>query len=646
MRKLIIFIATLLMSVTMIFAGTYSGGDGTSVNPYQINDLEDLLELSDSTGDWDSYFIQTADINAGATSGWNSDVGFSPIGNASTYFTGKYNGQGHTIDSLFIDRPNTNSIGLFGRTDGATIDSIVLTSVDFTGDRYTGGLIGFNYNSSTISNSYSTGSVSGDDYVGGLIGYNYYSSTVSNSYSTGSVSGDNYVGGLVGSNNNSSTVSNSYSTGSVSGATYVGSLVGKNYSSTITNSYSTGSLSGTNRYAGGLVGMNTSTSTVINSYSMGDVTRSSGNYTYFGGFIGWNYNSAIEDCYSTGSVYYTGATDPTDKGFVAYNDGGTYNDNFFDNEASNQSTDAVGSATAKTTAEMKCVFTYTDTSYIVSAGLDSAWDFVSNPNDDVNNDDYWDMDQLGTVNSGYPILSWQSGSDNEILKGAGTTGAPYQISDICELAFLSNNSSYWDKYFIQTLDIIAGETSGWNSGGGFSSIGNATIKFTGEYNGEGHTIDSLYINRSSTSNIGLFGIALGAVVDSIGLTSVNITGGNEVGGLVGYNVSSIVSNSISTGTVSGTSRVGGLVGYNRSSSISNSYSTGSVSAVSYVGGLVGKNYSSTVSNSYSMGDVSRSSGTNTNFGGFAGWNESSIIEYSYSTGYVYYTDEDPTDKGF
>ncbi|MEA3497300.1 MAG: GLUG motif-containing protein, partial [Bacteroidota bacterium] len=171
MKKVIILIATLLISATMIFAGTYSGGDGLVGNPYQINDLDDLEELSGNVSDWDMLFIQTADINAGATSGWNSGSGFSPIGNNSTSFTGEYDGQGHTIDSLYINRSTTNYIGLFGCVSGAVIDSIGLTNVDITGgDYYVGSLVGYNRNFSTITNSYSTGSVSAGNYVGGLVG--------------------------------------------------------------------------------------------------------------------------------------------------------------------------------------------------------------------------------------------------------------------------------------------------------------------------------------------------------------------------------------------------------------------------------------------------------------------------------------------
>jgi hypothetical protein len=75
-----------------------------------------------------------------------------------------------------------------------------------TGYSRIGGLAG--WNTDTVNNSYSTGSVTGNDLVGGLVGFHQYG-TISNSYSTGSVTGNSSVGGLVGERERS-TVSNSF----------------------------------------------------------------------------------------------------------------------------------------------------------------------------------------------------------------------------------------------------------------------------------------------------------------------------------------------------------------------------------------------------------------------------------------------------
>jgi len=108
-----------------------------------------------------------------------------------------------------------------------------------------------------------------DRYVGGLAGEVIDNSTVSNCYSTGSVTGtDNYVGGLVGLVRDTSTISNSYSTGTVTGNNYVGGLAGWLYNSTVSviNCYSTGSVTGNGSDVGGLVGRLREDPTVSNSF--------------------------------------------------------------------------------------------------------------------------------------------------------------------------------------------------------------------------------------------------------------------------------------------------------------------------------------------------------------------------------------------
>ncbi len=392
-----------LLPGALFAAGTQPPGSGTVGTPYSVSSLDHLLWISTNSSSWDKYFDQIADIDASATSGWNAGSGFSPIGDGnSTKFTGSYDGKDFGIDGLMIDRV-ADYIGLFGATDGAVIKNLGVTNVNITGRNDVGGLVGSNNLSSTITNCYSTGSVTADGFfVGGLVGANSVS-TVSNSYSAVSVLGtgtaNENTGGLVGQNTQS-LVTDSYATGSVNGYKFVGGLVGYNInSSTISNSYSTGSVSGSFDWAGGLAGVNWNSS-ISNSYTLGDVTRSSGSGTDFGAFIG-NNNSTIENCYSTGFVEYTAATDPADKGFVGGDSSGTYSNNFWDSEASNQ-TSATG-ATGKTTIEMKINTTFT------SAG----WDFVGETANGTN--DYWTM---GTINDGYPYLSWRDPEIN--LKQSST----------------------------------------------------------------------------------------------------------------------------------------------------------------------------------------------------------------------------------
>ena len=166
-----------------------------------------MVGCGDGDGDGDGYTPQ--------------GKGWQPIGTEEYPFTGTFDGQGHEIRDLFINRPDERNNGLFGKTyEGGVIEDIGVVNVTVIGDEHVGGLVAWNQGT-TVSNCYSTGDVSGDDDVGGLVGWNY-DSTVSNSYSTCSVTGNTDVGGLVG-DNGGGTVRDSYSSGKVTGN---GGLVG------------------------------------------------------------------------------------------------------------------------------------------------------------------------------------------------------------------------------------------------------------------------------------------------------------------------------------------------------------------------------------------------------------------------------------
>ena len=145
--------------------------------------------------------------------------------------------------------------------------------------------------------------------------------------------------------------------------------------------------------------------------------------------------------------------------------------------------------------------------------------------------------------------------------------------------------------------------STWNGNAGFTPIGTAAANFTGVFDGLGHTVSGLTINRPSTNNVGLFGYAAqtSSIIRNVGIVGGSVTGSGNVGGLAGTGEGSI-SNSYATGSVSGNgSNIGGLVGmfaYNFASTINDSYATGHVSGGSNVGGLVGTNTQGTITNSF------------------------------------------------
>jgi hypothetical protein len=415
----------------------YSGGSGEPNDPYQITSVADWQELMATPTDWASHFVLTADIDL-------NDVPITPVGNDANNFTGVFDGNDHKVWNFTWNSTGRHYIGLFsyvGKT--GQIKNLGMENVDVNAvnGNYVGGLVV--WNEGTITNCYSTGSVSGGGGVGGLVGFN--SGTITNCYSRGSITGGTgyfYVGGLVGWNKG--TITNCYSRGRVTGYGHVGGLVGGN-EGTITNCYSTGSVTGIED-VGGLVGL--SNGTITNCYSTGSVT---GKYWDVGGLVGYNKEGTIISCYSTGSVsgnwevggfvgsnwgtitncystssvsgdyligglvgdsdgtitncYATGSVSGTDYvgGLVGRNYRPITN-SFWDIQTSGQTTSAGG--TGKTTAQMKTKSTFTG----------AGWDFV----------EIWGIGE----NQTYPFLRTEPAGDSNHDKKV----------DLIDLAILA---SHW-----------------------------------------------------------------------------------------------------------------------------------------------------------------------------------------------------------
>lgn len=183
------------------------------------------LDLQGIKGILNGNYVLGADINAAATSGWNGGAGFNPLGDFGTDFSGIFDGLGHVINNLTINRTSTNLVGLFGATStSALIQNVGLVNANMTGGDYVGGLVGIN--AGIINASSVSGQVTGSGSVGGLVGGNRGFGIINASSMTGHVSGFDTVGGLAGQNGG--LIKNSQFVGNVSGQDNVGGIVGIN----------------------------------------------------------------------------------------------------------------------------------------------------------------------------------------------------------------------------------------------------------------------------------------------------------------------------------------------------------------------------------------------------------------------------------
>ncbi|MDD3284512.1 MAG: GLUG motif-containing protein [Patescibacteria group bacterium] len=611
-------------------------------------DFDDInsYDVTTSTTGYDTV----AEFKTAMTSG----TGWLPIGDYDNKFMGNLDGNSYTISNLFINRPTTDSIGLFGYTNGASITNIFLENVEITGRNGVGGLIGVAYMISSlyVENCGVQGNVNSTHMsVGGLIGVAQLLGIkqILNSYAIVDVTGSatQNIGGLVGEN--SATISNSYSSGNVSGTgTYIGGLVGYNTDfGNIINSYATGRISKKDGGSGGLIGRNQGT--VINSYYNSETTgqidtrkgdsKTTLQMTSSSTFIGWDFDTIWNIEEGSSYPYLRHQND-----ILLYN--------------------------YPIIVTLEKDISVSDSDYILTL----SWNPVITPSDytflgyDIYRNDIKIVDytfeteyidnilEIETDYNYYVKATFQKDPEQLITTSNIVSFKLYEVSSADDL---NNIRSDLNGYYIQTTNINLA-VSPYNEGTGWVPIGNSSTKFSGTFDGNNHTISNLFINSADSYGVGLFGInSYLATLKNVSLENIDITNGVNwawaIGGLVGENNGSII-NSYTTGNlhetdesgegigglvgdnyflidrsysnvnvIGGDWAIGGLVGENRGI-ILNSYSTGSVSGVlDSVGGLVGANYDGIIENSYSTGLVTGL----TNVGGLVGDHDDDYITSSY-----------------
>jgi hypothetical protein len=307
---------TLIIALTLIFVGCLSQYVHAAI---AIASLEELQTIGkDPARSLHDAYILTGDIDASITSQWDDGKGFAPIGDFHAPFTGSFDGQGHVITGLTIQRPDQDDVGLFGCTDSAaSLKNIGLNDGTIQGNWYVGGLVGVNRG--CITDCRVSAAISGNYEAGGLAGRNQQGQ-ISGCYTAGSVTGREQIGGLVGRNCGAVSdchAASTLTTGSDSVA--VGGLVGRNESGAISASTVSASVlgGGYTYYVGGLVGWHEGSITNCHVRGADDTQLSVTGRRYVGGLVGWLEAGVIEDCTAAAAVTatYHGA------GLVALNKG-------------------------------------------------------------------------------------------------------------------------------------------------------------------------------------------------------------------------------------------------------------------------------------------------------------------------------------
>ena len=314
-----------------------------------------------------------------------------PIGSEKNRWKGNMDGQGHTYSNLYI-KTAQNYVGLFGYTDGATIQDLIfdnakVENVNTTGTNtsYTGILVGYayGYSPSHIKGIKTTNNctVIGQEITGGIVGFAKIN--LENCDNHSSVKGTSNVGGIAGFScyknikrcTNYGTVENDGS--------YIGGIIGYAIETSIEDCANYGKITSTGWTAGGIAGQTGDNCSIQNVFSYGDVTNT-------------HNDSGIIMGYVLGTV--------TAKGIVAYNKEALLN-----NSSENIKTVGVGSLTFEDGKEEADVVKAFTQQQIKSGEVALAL------NDNKTSGDLSWYQKLGENGDAYPVL--KSTGDNTVYHG-------------------------------------------------------------------------------------------------------------------------------------------------------------------------------------------------------------------------------------
>lgn len=541
MRKFTFFNLFLIVSLVVTFnsiaqTAVAPSGTGTACDPYQISSLDNLYWMTQTSASWAAgkYFIQTANIDAAATSTYfsNGSGGYYGLpviaGNSQAVgnqvqgtFSANYNGQGFTISNLYINR-NIHQVALFGYSLNSVIKNLTLTNPTVVvnngvSGNYQGNAIFIASGSGTFDNIKIIGGTLTNNtqygYSGGMFG-RVQSITANNCSVNATITLNgalNFNGGFIGFTELSTgTITNCNSSGSIStnsGSNGIGGFVGganatnytfqKCYSSMNVN----GSIASSNNL-GGFIGAIYNGLLISNCYATGNIISSGTNAGGFFGTTNTNGTSVISNCYAKGSV-----TGNSSGGFGGTrNTGTTITNCFWDTQTSGKSnatssgvlTEVIG----KTTLQMYSATTYSDASW----NLNTIWTInnltyptlmfptpivvngfisgVANSNQVVcSNSTASDIvltDYSGTI-------QWQSSLDNATWTDvSGATSATLTSAQIGTLTFskfiraVVTNGSCVNNSNVVSVKVNNGLS--FDGAGDFVSVGNhSALNFTGNF---------------------------------------------------------------------------------------------------------------------------------------------------------------------
>ena len=588
---LLLFIAAavLIIPTTTASAASFSGGDGSSGNPYRISTAADLAAIAQQVNNsgiahYDGvYFKLYKDINLGG-------MEWAPIGkNDSTYwFNGNFDGDGHTISNLTITQKTDGGfLGLFGCSRG-TIKNLFIKNVN-------------------INAAY------GEKTAGAICAANY-----------GTIEKCGVDSGTI-----------------VDKSSGIGGISGRNYD-TISQCYNKADLTTENGKAAGISGMNYQ-GTIENCYNAGTITQTGTNENYLaGGICSDNNGGIVKYCLNFGKVISANGV-----GYGVSKDNGTVTECYYDEDVCGNLN---GDGTAMTSAEL-CDSSFTDSlNSNWESGSESG---ETNGRYRTAIYTYPSLKGVGTAvktdgKQQYDFSISGNGKTYEDFTYIETAEDFKNIANNLSGNYVLKNDIDFKGEVIEPIgdsESVTGSGLSMPFSGNFSGDGhkilNVTVKrelgsYSGLFGANKGTIINLSVEADVSGTAYVGGIcasnASGSrIADCSFSGTVNGTK-SYVGGICGENKGGIM-RCVADGTVSGDSNVGGICGSNNSSNgnIENCLNSSDVTRKSSngnIGGIVGQSINnSTVNYCISIG---KTSGTDSSsIGGVCGYAYGATITNSY-----------------
>ena len=555
-------VCALVVTVVLVLsatasAGPFAGGTGGPNDPHQIATAEQLIVMGQDTSLYDKHFVLVADID------------LDPNLPGRVTFA-------RSVIAPYGQMPRTPvhglAYGLFtGCFDGA--GHVIRNMVIRADAAPTAGLFGYIGATGRIEDL-------------GLEGVD-----IRQSSRTGPV----FVAGSLAAVNQGGTILRCYGRGSIAGPERIPVPAGPSPRRGIR-----ALAAGSSDEIGGLIGVNAG---LVNTcYAIVDVSGTG----VIGGLIGQNSSGMVYFSFSAGRVRGTGwpggligqseMTTSSRAGSMVWNNADTAVRCFWDVEASGMLDSAAGEG--RTTTELMSRQTYASWAHIGVWTVDDANDYPRL---------LWEQAAGALVGTG------QSGYGG----GSGDPDDPYKIQTAEQFLTIGCHPEEFDKCFVLTADLDFNSVDHSH----FLPIGFKHVSFTGQFDGQGHSLSNLRISQPRESGVGVFGLmGAGALavrnegfhyeigsngsfgwgshgsgypvatsecaVKNLHLYDMSVTGQQYVGGLIGVGVGTVTDCSVS-GQVTGMALVGGLAGRFPSGTISNCSADVQVSGEFGVGGLVG-----------------------------------------------------------